>query len=332
MTLISIITPTYNHEAFIDRCIQSVLAQSYPHWELLIINDGSTDATPSILDHYAAKDSRIRVFHQPNKGLAFLNDTYNTALKEAKGRLIAILEGDDCWPDHKLATQVPLHNDPDVIFSYGKTEVIDTQGGVVDLFSPATAVGVHESVDFFIEWSLKRAFIMPVSVLIQKKALEAIGGFAQGDIYPAVDLPTFSKLFVTHSETSKVVLHDAVLGYWRSHATNTTKTHHLRIHQGFYQLALQRLAELRSSLPQKQFRYLHAAIKRTHQKIIGNVYLQLLRDSLKEGRYRDARQASQKLLVGFGLKRSTQAIVGYFCSLASVDMENFFDAARSKES
>ena len=78
--LVSIITPLYNGERFVGQTIESVLAQTYPDWEILIVNDGSKDNSEQIALDYAAKDNRIRVFSQPNGGSA---SARNHGIREA---------------------------------------------------------------------------------------------------------------------------------------------------------------------------------------------------------------------------------------------------------
>ena len=68
--MVSCIIPVYNTEKYLPRCIESVLAQTFVDWEMLLIDDGSTDASGSICDEYAAKDERIRVFHKENGGIS----------------------------------------------------------------------------------------------------------------------------------------------------------------------------------------------------------------------------------------------------------------------
>jgi len=103
--LVSIITPTYNHENFIGKCIESVLAQTYQHWEQIIVDDGSDDDTKQTIAKY--HDKRIKYIKQENKGIWRLNETYNTALKHSNGEIISILEGYDFWPPDKLEKQLP---------------------------------------------------------------------------------------------------------------------------------------------------------------------------------------------------------------------------------
>ena len=91
--IISIIVPVYNTEKYLDQCIQSVLAQTYTNWELLLIDDGSTDSSGAICDKYAAEDNRIRVFHKENGGVS---SARNLGLDNAQGEWISFVDADDC--------------------------------------------------------------------------------------------------------------------------------------------------------------------------------------------------------------------------------------------
>lgn len=94
MHLISVIVPVYNVEKYISECIESVIRQSYTEWELLLINDGSTDSSGLICDDFANKDNRIKVTHKPNTGVS---DTKNRGLDIAQGNYIIFLDADDYW-------------------------------------------------------------------------------------------------------------------------------------------------------------------------------------------------------------------------------------------
>ena len=90
--MISIIVPVYNTEKYLDRCIQSILAQTYTDFELLLINDGSTDSSGVICDKYAEQDSRVRVFHKENGGAS---SARNLGLDNARGEWIGWVDSDD---------------------------------------------------------------------------------------------------------------------------------------------------------------------------------------------------------------------------------------------
>ena len=96
--------PAYNNAAFIGDAAESVLAQSYTDWELLIIDDCSTDGTWDILHRYAKKDRRIHLFRTPqNAGSGYAR---NIGIEQAQGRYLAFLDGDDWWYPEKLKTQL----------------------------------------------------------------------------------------------------------------------------------------------------------------------------------------------------------------------------------
>lgn len=90
--LISVIVPAYNAEAFLDQCLESIVAQTYRHLEILVVDDGSTDGTGAMCDRWAQRDDRIRVIHQPNGGHSAAR---NTALETMTGDLVAMVDSDD---------------------------------------------------------------------------------------------------------------------------------------------------------------------------------------------------------------------------------------------
>lgn len=98
MSKISVIVPVYNTEKYLQRCVDSILAQTFTDFELLLVNDGSTDGSGAICDEYAQKDSRVRVFHKENGGAS---SARNLGLDNAKGEWITFCDSDDyvytCW-------------------------------------------------------------------------------------------------------------------------------------------------------------------------------------------------------------------------------------------
>ncbi len=119
---------TWNRAAFIEKAIESVREQTFSHWELLIADDGSTDATPSIATKWQALDSRIR--YLPLGHIGKIAAVSNAALREAKGEFVAILDDDDWWRDpRKLEKQVAfLRLHPDYVACGGGLIVVDEQG------------------------------------------------------------------------------------------------------------------------------------------------------------------------------------------------------------
>lgn len=122
--LVSIIMPSYNTEKYITYSINSVLSQTYTNFELLIIDDCSTDATIDVINNYS--DPRIRLLHNPyNSGAAV---SRNFGLREAKGKWIAFLDSDDIWSSDKLEKQISFMEKNDYHFSYTNYEEITSEG------------------------------------------------------------------------------------------------------------------------------------------------------------------------------------------------------------
>ena len=103
--LVSVVVPAYNAEATIDQTLQSVRSQSYPHLEVIVVDDGSTDGTRGIVLSHAAQDRRIRLVWEPNSGVAAAR---NHGIRVARGDLIAPVDADDLWSPEKVARQVDV--------------------------------------------------------------------------------------------------------------------------------------------------------------------------------------------------------------------------------
>ncbi len=114
--LISVITPAYNAERFIGEAIESVQKQTYANWEMVIVDDCSTDGTVRIVEEYRKKDPRIKLYRlEKNSGSAVAR---NTAMEHAKGRYIAFLDSDDRWLPEKLEKQLRFMQEKDIAFSF----------------------------------------------------------------------------------------------------------------------------------------------------------------------------------------------------------------------
>lgn len=123
--LVSIIMPSYNTEKYISETIKSVLAQTYKNWELIIVDDCSTDNTDEVVKRFLS-DERIRYLKNPhNSGAAV---SRNRALREAKGKWIAFLDSDDLWMPEKLMWQIKFMKKHGYHFSYTNYSVIDESG------------------------------------------------------------------------------------------------------------------------------------------------------------------------------------------------------------
>jgi hypothetical protein len=198
---VSIITPTCNHERFIAACLESVLAQDFKSWEMVVIDDASRDGTADIVQAYACKDSRIRLIrHETNWGIKRLADSYNQGASAGNGEWIAILEGDDAWPPWKLGRQLrELAGDPQVVMGYGRALLLSPGGrhlGEVQTGLPAYCRPYFRNFrgPALLPLLLRPCFIHPVTVMVRRSALEKIGGFLQLPGLGLVDHPTFLAL------------------------------------------------------------------------------------------------------------------------------------------
>jgi glycosyltransferase involved in cell wall biosynthesis len=120
--VVSIITPIYNGEKYVSETIESVFAQTYLHWEMLIIDDGSTDNGPEIIKNYILKDNRIQLFQQKNAGSASVR---NNGIRHAKGQYIALLDADDLWETDFLEKQIRLLKEKDAVLVYSSYKMIN---------------------------------------------------------------------------------------------------------------------------------------------------------------------------------------------------------------
>ena len=119
---ISIVMPSFNSSRFIHKSIESVISQTYKNWELLIVDDCSTDDTYDIAKEYERNDNRIKVFrNDTNRGAAF---SRNIAIKNSSGDYIAFLDSDDKWHESKLEKQINFMLDNNYVFSYTNYSLI----------------------------------------------------------------------------------------------------------------------------------------------------------------------------------------------------------------
>lgn len=138
--MISIVTPSYNSSQFIAETIMSVLRQSFDDWELIIVDDCSTDNSVELIQDFVKQDSRIRLIQlSENSGAACAR---NRAIEFAQGRFIAFLDSDDYWYPDKLFKQIRFMLDSDIAFSYSAYQKIDENGFAIGV------VGVPKQVSY----------------------------------------------------------------------------------------------------------------------------------------------------------------------------------------
>jgi PST family polysaccharide transporter len=140
--LVSIVIASYNSAATISETLASVQQQTLRSWELLVIDDGSTDSSPDVLARFANDDSRIKLIRQPNAGPSAAR---NRGVVEARGRYVAFLDSDDVWsPDHLALTTMALERDPNLGISFGGCRMLAQSGAATGRHSRLWTRGVRK--------------------------------------------------------------------------------------------------------------------------------------------------------------------------------------------
>lgn len=322
--VVSIITPTFNHENFIAECIQSALDQTFTDWEMLIINDGSTDQTAEIAAEFEATDHRITLFNQENIGIFRLAESYNFALQHAKGKYIAILEGDDIWETDKLSRQVvALEDNPLAVLAWSSSRQVNIDQSQVFTVSPELKPSdlkyfTNNPVGSFLDILLFRNCIPALTACIRKEALVKIGGFQQGYGLPLVDLPTWQLL----STQGTFIYDPEPTGRWRVYPGQTTKTHLVRIFSGFYSLSIDNFKKF-STDPALSFSVKQKDIQAHFDKVMIMAYAREGRYLLIKKQFKEARKSYIKAILSKGGEYvwKLRALVGLFLSLFHLDVE-----------
>ncbi len=131
---VSVITPAYRAEPYLEEAVRSVMAQTVADWELIIVDDGSPDGTGALAEQFAREDDRIRVIHRPvASGRPAV--PRNVALENARGRYIAFLDADDVWYPQKLEKQLAAFDGTDAAIVFAYYDRIDQHGNLLSVVS-----------------------------------------------------------------------------------------------------------------------------------------------------------------------------------------------------
>ena len=173
--LVSIIMPSWNTGKFIAESIQCVIDQTYTNWELLIVDDCSTDNTDDVVSTF--KDDRIKIFHnEKNSGAAL---TRNKALREARGEWIAFLDSDDLWMPEKLEHQIKFMKDNAYVLSYTEYEKIDEESNPLNIHvSGPDVVNKHKIYNYDYIGQLTMMYSTKEFGLIQIKDIKKNNDYA----------------------------------------------------------------------------------------------------------------------------------------------------------
>ena len=313
LPLVSVITITYNHGRFIGQCIESVINQTYPNWEHIIIDDGSTDGTAEVVARF--KDKRVKYIRQNNLGIWRLAETYNKALRIAQGELIAVLEGDDYWPPHKLEKQVPVFSREDVVFSWGMAGFVDAQGKLIRI-APRDFKRLRDRPrGELVRKLFLENIVQSATVMCRKSALLSIGGFKQPESAPYCDYPTWLEL----SLVGDVELVDDILGYWRHHGgqVSVKQAYEMAFSDNYPIGLFKRMPQEVRDLTGLSMKELEA--NERHCLALG--HLRVGRILLNEGKWGGARKQFQNAFLEGKPSTKLFALLGMVCSYFRVDLE-----------
>lgn len=169
--LVSVVVPAFNAAPTIGSTLDSIARQTYRRLDVVIVDDGSTDDTNSLVRRFCLSDSRMRLIEQPNNGVAAAR---NAGIRASKGDFVAFIDADDLWHPTKIERQLQalLEQGPDVALAYSPFRVIDGDGNVMASAKRKDASG----------WVLDRHLKMNIvgngsSILVRKSVLQEFGGF-----------------------------------------------------------------------------------------------------------------------------------------------------------
>lgn len=228
--LVSVVIPFHNSLRFLSETIESVLAQTYPHWELLLVDDGSSDGSADIARGYAARNSdRIKYLEHPGHANFGVTRTRNLGAEMSRGEFLAFLDSDDVWLPHKLKDQVGLmilH--PQVglvcapsVYWHGWDEDVPAeirQQDYVPLLAPAGRV--YESPVLFVSthpigrWGAP----CPSSFLLRRSLFDMVGGFVE-EFNPSTFQLCEDSAFLTkiYLSDARVYMSETCSDYYRCH-------------------------------------------------------------------------------------------------------------------
>jgi len=207
--LVSFLTVTFSHEPYIRRCIEGVQAQTLKNWEMVIVDDDSTDKTPEIVQ--SIKDRRIRLVEQEHQGIWNLSKTYNNGLLHCSGKYIAVLDGDDFSYPQRLEKSLEAIGDNVAVC--GRADVLDKDGNKLRVVPPDKSMFQCSS-----HVMLTGCHFSSCTYMVRKESLMAVGGFQKPSAGIACDYATWLALL----GKGEIAYIDDVLGAWVQHGNNAT--------------------------------------------------------------------------------------------------------------
>jgi glycosyltransferase involved in cell wall biosynthesis len=316
--LISVIIPVFNNDKFVGRTIQSLIDQTYENWELIIIDDGSTDGTENVIKSFG--DSRISYSYQNNLGVKRLAQTINNGLVKTKGELVTMLPSDDTWINNKLEKQVSIFEDPKVVLCFGKMNLIDENDKIIGYSKRPQQLGKikNNTLGEILREMLVSNFIPQPTVLIRKSALTAIGGYLQPEGLFAEDYPTQLALALI----GEFRYLDIPLANYRMHGNQMTRNHQLNMVKTDVQYVLEFFKSLDPKI-QAITAWNAETLKRRLDKRLYSTYFQVGRFELLKKNWTEARRNFVTAIMRGDLESKAKSIPGFLFSFFHLNIEIF---------
>ncbi len=206
--LISVIVPLYNVQKYIRQCVESILVQSYENFELVLVDDGSTDESGKIIDEYTQKDQRVKVFHKPNGGIS---DARNFGLEHTNGEYITFVDSDDFVGKDYLKKLVEL------LFEYSAdisivSSMTVAEDGYIKPFDDSEKSGCDNTMDAIKNMCIRKHYGLSPWAKLYKKSLFDGVKYPVGRIHE--DLLTTPYIF---ARAEKIAYSESIQLYYRVH-------------------------------------------------------------------------------------------------------------------
>lgn len=215
---ITVLMPTFNAEPYLCEALDSILAQTYRHFELIVVDDGSTDRTPSILADYAARDDRIRICSIEHGGLC---PALNRGLELAETEWVAIMHADDVMEPHRLQRQVAfIEAHPNVAVTSSLVYVINGEGERIGLST--TELSQPGKAQQMVQQNEVIGFHHPAAML-RKSVAHEVGGYRQA-FWPCEDIDLWNRIA---EQGEEILVQPEYLLNYRKHGAAASSNFHL---------------------------------------------------------------------------------------------------------
>lgn len=209
---VSVCIASYNHARFIGETLDSILAQTYRDFEIVVVDDGSTDNSLEILNSYAEKYPQIKVFTHSNHENRGISVTANESILKSRGEYISFIGSDDIWYPYFLEKQVDFLDKNDVGFIYSKADCINEKG---DLLNEVIGADISNQADPLMSVIISNP-IPAITVTVRRECLDRVGMYADSVVYGDWEL------WIRLLNFYKIGFIDEPLAKYRIHGGNTS--------------------------------------------------------------------------------------------------------------